>query len=418
MIWKHLLSIPIEERHKTVVLFVDSRDVFVQAGKETIIANFLKQDSKVVFNAERNCWPLSSFPVNMLLADDPHRNPEGDTDRFKGYHICNSVFPKHGTNPQRWLNSGAFIGYADEVIRIFNVLQSIPDWLVNDWPGTDQAFFAEILLTGRFNVSLDVCSDVFLTLQALESYEETHSKTDLFKIYSKGPEMNGYNMLYAKHDASDSALQSVWVDKFTDRVPPILHFNGGFLKSRYENSHDRWMKPEARNMKNGKCSSNLPSLEAEMWGDSVLKAPRIPSMSTECANDPHVKMCLEGISSQLQECKLDSEISEFLHEKETSGLGFWTAFTIARLWTPFTETDHRKLAHVIFQGTKGAGSDEWLQAMALLREHSLENWQKVHFVSAALGCAVVIFLLARRHKTRGFFPQVPSLLWLQKIREN
>ena len=124
---KHLSS------KNLVVLFTDSYDVILLAGKDQILGKFKNLGARVVFGAESVCWP------DPVLA-------EKYPDVEKGY---------------RFLNSGGFIGFAEDLYRILS------DHPVSEGED-DQLYFTKLYLSEsrKSNLKLDHKAEIFQNLNA------------------------------------------------------------------------------------------------------------------------------------------------------------------------------------------------------------------------------------------------------------
>ena len=59
------------------------------------------------------------------------------------------------------LNSGVFIGYLEALYGMVLRIDSVPKYLVANWPGTDQGLYSHIFLSGEFDIALDYSSSLF-----------------------------------------------------------------------------------------------------------------------------------------------------------------------------------------------------------------------------------------------------------------
>jgi hypothetical protein len=75
-----------------IVLFTDSYDVVFFEGCKEILSRFRQSDAQILFSTEKTCWPDESLSEQY---------PEVDTD-------------------YRYLNSGGFIGYANQILNIID----------------------------------------------------------------------------------------------------------------------------------------------------------------------------------------------------------------------------------------------------------------------------------------------------------
>ena len=79
-----------KDNKNLIIMFTDSYDVLLLAGKKEILKKFKSFEAKVVFGAEDFCWPDSSLKEKYPKVE-------------AGY---------------RFLNSGGFIGYAADLYNI------------------------------------------------------------------------------------------------------------------------------------------------------------------------------------------------------------------------------------------------------------------------------------------------------------
>ena len=112
-----------------VVMFLDGYDVFVNENISVIINRYLDFRAKVVFAAEKVCWP------DERLA---------------------SLFPE--VDGYKYLNSGCFIGVASELKRILE--EPIKD------SDDDQYYYQTKYLSGRYDMKLDSEGYLFQCLGA------------------------------------------------------------------------------------------------------------------------------------------------------------------------------------------------------------------------------------------------------------
>jgi GR25 family glycosyltransferase involved in LPS biosynthesis len=75
-----------------IVMFTDSYDVVLMANPQEIVSKFRNMGAPIVFSTEKTCWP--------------------DTDVLEQYPETESEY--------KFLNSGGFIGYANEVLKLLN----------------------------------------------------------------------------------------------------------------------------------------------------------------------------------------------------------------------------------------------------------------------------------------------------------
>lgn len=131
-----------------VVMFVDSYDVVFTIESDRLLKRFQQFDVNVVFSAEAFCWPDISL------------------DEF---------YPTVSVTEKRYLNSGAFMGYAPQLYTI-----STSSTILDD--DDDQLFYTNIFLNERkkYKMILDTKSYIFQNLNgALDDvtvkFEDDHS---------------------------------------------------------------------------------------------------------------------------------------------------------------------------------------------------------------------------------------------------
>ncbi|EZA59211.1 Procollagen-lysine,2-oxoglutarate 5-dioxygenase [Ooceraea biroi] len=152
---------------KKIILVTDSYDVIFLGGLSAIVERFLDTGARVLFSAERNCWPDKS------LADHYPSVSRG----------------------KRYLNSGGFIGYATDVYEILDTAD------VKD-EDDDQLFYTTVYLRSelrmRHKIKLDHKSEIFQNLYGAVADVE---------LRFKGEESYLQNIVY-------------------NTVPLVLHGNG------------------------------------------------------------------------------------------------------------------------------------------------------------------------------------------------
>ena len=110
-----------------LILFTDAYDVFYNDNLETILERFKSFNCKILFAAEKNCWP--------------------------DYSIA-SKFPNQN-EPYKYLNSGCFIGQVSEIKKFLkNDIQDYDD---------DQLFLQQAFLKNQLDIKLDYEQYIFVT---------------------------------------------------------------------------------------------------------------------------------------------------------------------------------------------------------------------------------------------------------------
>lgn len=139
-----------------IVMFTDSYDVVFSAGPEEILEKFRNTDAQVVFSTEKTCWPDSELQDSY---------PQNESE-------------------YRYLNSGGFIGYANQIMKIID--QDV------DITYDDQLFYTEKFLDISKNdiefIKLDYNQSIFQTLnQAITDVEQSDSGRFINLVYKTKP---------------------------------------------------------------------------------------------------------------------------------------------------------------------------------------------------------------------------------------
>jgi len=120
----------IKDEKDTIVMFTDSYDVVISAGKEAILTQYDKMGADILFGAENFCWPDQS-----LREDYPEAKDKG----------------------MRFLNSGGFIGPAPLLAKMLEAGGKIEN------KEDDQLFYTKIFLNSElrqaFKMKLDSKAD-------------------------------------------------------------------------------------------------------------------------------------------------------------------------------------------------------------------------------------------------------------------
>ncbi|XP_073840041.1 procollagen lysyl hydroxylase [Musca autumnalis] len=124
---------PLKDEKDTLIMFTDSYDVVFTTRLNEIVKKFKEFDARILFSAEKFCWP------DVKLA---------------------TKYPQVEPKASRYLNSGAFIGYAPE---IWELLQPSIDNLEDDQLYYTKSFLNEELRE-KLSMKLDTESKVFQNL--------------------------------------------------------------------------------------------------------------------------------------------------------------------------------------------------------------------------------------------------------------
>ena len=146
-----------------IVLFTDSYDVVFVEGCKEILKRFRETDSQILFSCEKTCWPDES------LIDE---YPEVDHE-------------------YRFLNSGGFIGYANQILEI---IDSEIDITYDDQLYYTEKFFEYQKIDPEF-IKLDYDRKIFQTLNlAVDDIEfedkkciNKQTKETVCVIHANGP---------------------------------------------------------------------------------------------------------------------------------------------------------------------------------------------------------------------------------------
>ncbi len=120
-----------------VVLFLDAYDTLLLADERTILDQFLKMEVPIVVSVETSCHPF------------PHLMP---------------YYPASPTK-FKYINSGSFIGYARDLLKMFEEMSPIPD------ETDDQGLLTVFYLYHPERMKLDFLCDLFLPLYQVEQEE-------------------------------------------------------------------------------------------------------------------------------------------------------------------------------------------------------------------------------------------------------
>jgi hypothetical protein len=135
----------------TLVLFTDAYDVILNADPETVTRRFLDEfpKSRLLFGAEPFCWPDKSLA---------------------------NTYPQV-TFGERYLNSGGFIGYLDDVRKLLDEHGA----KVGD-SDDDQLFYTKLYLDENirtaYKMELDSLSRIFQNLNGMKAHVKVDGEDD------------------------------------------------------------------------------------------------------------------------------------------------------------------------------------------------------------------------------------------------
>ena len=126
-----------KEDENLVVIFTDAYDVIALEPPAVVLKKFMDSGAKVIFSAERSCWPMPDL--------------EGQ-------------YPEVGENEERFLNSGAYMGYITDLYDIIHMAEI-------DDTYDDQLYYTWLFLNeptrNKHRMRLDTRSDIFLNMNGL-----------------------------------------------------------------------------------------------------------------------------------------------------------------------------------------------------------------------------------------------------------
>jgi len=140
-----------------IIIFLDGRDIFVVGSLEEAITKFKNTGAKWFISTERWCWPDKNLAP--LFPDNP--------------------------SPLKYINSGAFIGYAGFVRDLLTKMKP----LMKDDIRSDQLIFAQFLVRDNRHllddglVKLDYNCEIFLTLKSVNVNDVFLDESNLRIIY-------------------------------------------------------------------------------------------------------------------------------------------------------------------------------------------------------------------------------------------
>jgi len=141
--------------NSTLILFSDSYDVINLSTGNEIIKKYEKMGiDKIIFSSEKTCWPDLKLSTHYPSTDSEYK----------------------------YLNSGGFIGMANDVLEL------IKESTIND-DYDDQLFYTKLFLFEKTNIMLDYYCDIFQTLNNAEEDILINTKNNRIvnKLYNKTP---------------------------------------------------------------------------------------------------------------------------------------------------------------------------------------------------------------------------------------
>ena len=161
---EHLKTLPDND----VVLFCDGYDVFINDKVEEFAARYIEFKKKVIFAAEKYCWPDDTLAASM---------EELTLKQHDGYNT-----------PYKYLNSGIFMGRVSELKRIVGTK------IKND--GDDQLYYQKKWLSEKYDAIIDTDCYIF------QCHEEDVIKRDNGMLFN--PHTKCYNLCYHGNGDNDA----------------------------------------------------------------------------------------------------------------------------------------------------------------------------------------------------------------------
>jgi hypothetical protein len=187
-----------------IIFFTDATDTAFLTDEEEILKKYYSFNSPLVFSAEVNCWPSTSFE---------------------------SVYPKT-TSPFKYLNSGGFIGKAGYIKKLY---QDYPIFsTVYDEPYTwsNQHYWNHVFIKESETIRLDYNCDIFYN---------TAIKLDDINDFKRKLKSNEAKEMYdAEKRRLDDEIAFVGgriESKIVQTLPCHIHFPGPIAKMLMDSAY-------------------------------------------------------------------------------------------------------------------------------------------------------------------------------------
>jgi len=235
LLTQFLDTMPTSEDTRTVLLFVDGADTIFQKDSKEIIQRFHATGSNIVFSAEHSCYPMKFWPWGLNLeTHDLTWRPCDSGSCSNSRYICDHLFPvgHPADRANRWLNSGAFIGYLGAIRAMLKEIKNIPVDMLAQWPGYDQGLYTHLYLSQRHGIHVDSNSSLFLSYGLVRNPDETPPDLGRTKrLIRRSHAVYSHDQLDPHSDsvgplwANSKALRKENADQALAVVPSVIHFN-------------------------------------------------------------------------------------------------------------------------------------------------------------------------------------------------
>lgn len=191
-ILKKRLQEIVNEGNNPIVLMLDGYDTIVLRSVLNLIDTYKGVEAKVLFGAEKTCWPDSNLSTDY---------PETACD-------------------WKYLNSGQFIGKAQDILNILD--EEVQD------SDDDQLYYTKKFLSGNYGIGLDYNCEVFQTFGGTEvelfinkTFAELHNVVTTTKpaiAHGNGPIDSKYYFNYACNFISGNFREAFGYLQFNEGI--------------------------------------------------------------------------------------------------------------------------------------------------------------------------------------------------------
>ena len=211
-----------------IVLFVDGTDTIFQSSEDELKRKFILSKKRIIFSSEHSCFPMKYFPWNYNMID--HKSNEKWESCTSGScsnsrYICDKLFLNHNNNDKisnRWLNSGAFIGYVKDIKLLLDVAANLPNDILSNWPGADQGLYTHLYLSHAYNIHIDYDTQLFASFGLVNPKEQLNNGITSSNLLIQTNQYHNQN----QNDNLTEIGSWYMIRGHTQSLPPsIIHFN-------------------------------------------------------------------------------------------------------------------------------------------------------------------------------------------------